>query len=96
MHGAGYGIYEHSGNADYRDSQSDYGEAAEDDCIEAVRRKHLGANVLQGCGVLNRLVNRPLADDARNGGHERIRIAVGVDEEAASPRIFLAEGMIKR
>ena len=56
-------------------SSATAGEAAEDERVQAVRRQHFGAHVLERRRLLHRLVGRQLADDARDRRHQRVRIA---------------------
>ena len=80
---------QHAGDADDGDRQRHGREAAEHQRVQPIRREHLGAHVLERRRLLDRLVGRQLADDARDRRHQRVRIRSRVDEEAAAADLLL-------
>ena len=69
--------------------QRDAGEAAEHQRVQPVRRQHFGADVFQRRRLLDRLVGREIADDARDRRHQRVRIGPRVHEQAAAADLLL-------
>ena len=80
---------QHAGHADDRDRERDGGEPAEHDRVQAVRRQHLRAHVVERRRPLDRLIGRQLAHRARDDRHERVRIGARVDEQPAAGQLLL-------
>ena len=84
---------ENAGHADDGNQEGHGCESAEDDGIQAVGCQDLGADVLEGAGVLDGLVGGHLMDGAGDGGDEGVGISLGAHEEAARPS-FLVGGLV--
>ena len=68
------------------------GEAAEHERVDAIRRQHFGADVVERRRALHRLIARQLANDLRHRRHERVRIDLGVDEQPPAADISWSIG----
>src|SRR5437762_3936200 len=88
------GERQHAGNADQGNGKSDGRKDTEHHGVETIRSENFGANVFEGSGAFNGLVDRHVADDPRDRRDERIGVCAGVDEEAAAKDWTLFKGAI--
>ena len=75
---------QHAGHADDGNCQRDAGESAKHERVQSIRRQHLGADVLQSRGPLDRLFRGEIADDLGNRRDECVWIGPCVHEEPSA------------
>src|SRR5262249_22196949 len=57
-------------------------------------RQHFGADVFERRGLFDGLLNRPVANDARDRSHQRVWINPSMYEQPASPGVLLPKRMV--
>ena len=85
---------QHAGDTNQGDGQRHGCETAEDQCIQPVRRKHFRADVFESGGAFHHLLGGHIANNARDGRHQPIRVRARVHEQATTPELLLREGMV--
>src|SRR5216684_3110494 len=85
---------ENACDADQGNGKSDGRKDSEHNCVETIRSENFGANVFEGSGAFNGLVDRHVANDPGDRRDERIRICAGVDEEATAKDWTLFKGAV--
>src|SRR5260370_3450058 len=85
---------ENASDADEGKGKSDGRKDTEHNCVETIRSENFGANVFEGSGAFNGLVDRHVANDACDRRDERVRIGAGVDEEASAKHWTLFKRVI--
>src|SRR5713226_3958293 len=85
---------ENACDADQGNGKSDGRKDTEHNCVETIRSENFRANVFEGSGAFNRLVDRHVANDASDRRDERVRICAGVDEKATAKDWTLFNGAI--
>src|SRR6266852_2479818 len=85
---------ENASDADQGNGKSDGRKDTEHNCVETIRSENFRANVFEGSGAFNGLVDRHVANDACDGRDERVRICARVDEKATAKDWTLFKGAI--
>src|SRR5262245_15215308 len=80
-------------NANERDGESDARNSSEDHRIETFRCEHFSANVFECARTFDGLIVSELVNHSRDNRHERLWIAIRMNEKAAASE-FLFERMV--